>query len=251
VTETVRLLHLTDTHLHAHRDARMRGVKTFDTLQAIIEHVAGGQRKPDAVLATGDLVQDETRQGYDVFREAVEVLDAPVHCIPGNHDSQRIMEEALGQPPFHYCGHALYGNWSIVMLNTVIRLDDGGRLDENELTRLESLLQQHADRHIMICMHHHPYPMGSRWLDGVNMRNSDEFFAIVDQHTNVRCIVWGHVHQESDRDREGVRLLSTPSTGTQFLPNSDNFAVDKRPPGYRWINLMPDGSISTEVVWLA
>jgi Icc protein len=250
VTETVRLLHLTDTHLHAHREARMRGVNTFETLQAVIGHIMDGQRKPDAVLATGDLVQDETRQGYAVFREAVEVLAAPVHCIPGNHDSQRIMEEALGKPPFHYCGYALYGSWCIVMLNTVIRLDDGGQLDESELVRLESLLQEHKDRHIMICMHHHPCPMGSLWLDGVNMRNSDDFFAIVDRHSNVRCIVWGHVHQESDRDRNGVRLLSTPSTGTQFLPHSDNFAVDKKPPGYRWIDLMSDGTIGTDVVWL-
>jgi Icc protein len=47
-----------------------------------------------------------------------------------------------------------------------------------------------------------------------------------------------------------VRLLATPSTGAQFLPGSDNFAIDTRPPGYRTFTLGADGSLHTEVVWL-
>ena len=44
--------------------------------------------------------------------------------------------------------------------------------------------------------------------------------------------------------------MSTPSTCLQFLPNSDSFAVDSRPPGYRWVDLMANGRIDTEVVWV-
>ena len=50
---------------------------------------------------------------------------------------------------------------------------------------------------------------------------------------------------------KGVRLLATPSTCAQFLPNADDFAVDPRPPAYRTLELRPDGSLLTEVVWLA
>jgi Icc protein len=67
----------------------------------------------------------------------------------------------------------------------------------------------------------------------------------------VRAIVWGHVHQSYDALRKGVRLLATPSTCAQFLPNSDDFAVDRRPPGYRTLELRADGSLLTEVVWVA
>ena len=42
--------------------------------------------------------------------------------------------------------------------------------------------------------------------------------------------------------RNGVRYLTTPSTCFQFLPAVDNFAVDTRPPGFRWLDLVPDGS---------
>ena len=35
-----------------------------------------------------------------------------------------------------------------------------------------------------------------------------------------------------------------------FVPGSVDFAIDNRPPGYRVLELMPDGSIATEVCWL-
>jgi Icc protein len=229
----------------------MRGVNTFETFKAIVERIAGGACKPDAVLATGDLVQDETRQGYERFRDAMQELKVPVHCIPGNHDSPRIMAEILNKPPFQFCGSAVYENWCIIMLNTAVRWDDGGRLEANQLEILERTLKAHPEHHTLIGMHHHPIPMGSQWLDGLNLRNSDEFFEIIDQHAQVKAVVWGHVHQGSDRDRNGVRMISTPSTGPQFLPDSDSFMMDTRPPGYRWLDLLPDGSIETELVWLS
>ena len=47
-----------------------------------------------------------------------------------------------------------------------------------------------------------------------------------------------------------VRLFATPSTGAQFLPKSERFAVDSRPPAYRPFALHPDGSIETTVRWV-
>jgi 3',5'-cyclic-AMP phosphodiesterase len=46
-----------------------------------------------------------------------------------------------------------------------------------------------------------------------------------------------------------VRLIATPSTCAQFLPRSDDFAVDSRPPAYRTLELRADGTLITEVVW--
>ena len=99
-------------------------------------------------------------------------------------------------------------------------------------------------------MHHQPLNMGSAWLDGVGLRDSQEFLSVLDASTNVRGVLWGHVHQASDRARGDVRFLSAPSTCSQFLPSSDFFAIDNRPPGMRWLTLHPNGRMDTEVVWL-
>jgi 3',5'-cyclic-AMP phosphodiesterase len=92
--------------------------------------------------------------------------------------------------------------------------------------------------------------MESRWLDSVGLTNAAEFLHTIDRHKNVRAIVWGHVHQAYDSLRKGVRLLATPSTCAQFLPRAESFAVDRRPPAYRTLELRADGSLLTEVVWL-
>jgi Icc protein len=249
-TQPIRILQITDPHLHAHSDAMMRGLNTFESFKAIIERVNDDRRTPDAVIATGDLVQDETRQGYERFRKLVGELNVPVYCIPGNHDSPQLMNEILSESPFQYCGTGQHQDWSIIMLNSAVRWNDYGKLEADQLEILQHTLETMPSKYALICMHHHPIPMGSQWLDNIGLQNSDEFFALIDQFPTVRCITWGHVHQASHRNRNGVAMISSPSTGSQFLPESDGFRLDSRPPGYRWISLMPDGSIETEVIWL-
>jgi 3',5'-cyclic-AMP phosphodiesterase len=102
----------------------------------------------------------------------------------------------------------------------------------------------------MVCLHHHPVAMASRWLDALGIDNADEFFQVLDAHAQVRAISWGHVHQCFDARRHGVRLLATPSTCAQFLPLADDFAVDARSPAYRRLTLRADGTIETDVVWV-
>jgi len=246
----LRLLHITDPHLHANAESRMRGVKTYDTYCATINRAMTDPAPPDAIVATGDLVQDETRAGYEAFRGVLEKYDVPVYCVPGNHDAPAIMADTLGTPPFHFGGTARHGAWSLIMLNSFTAGDDGGRLDEAELERLQESLTKDSAPHTLVCVHHHPIAMGSRWLDGLGLRNADTFFEILDQFSQVRGVLWGHVHQASDRHRKGVRLMSSPSTCAQFLPNSDDFALDVRSPGFRWLDLNDNGRIDTEVVWL-
>jgi len=42
----------------------------------------------------------------------------------------------------------------------------------------------------MVCLHHHPIPMGSRWLDGVGLAEAHEFWRIIEANRNVRAVVW-------------------------------------------------------------
>jgi Icc protein len=246
----MRLLHITDPHLHADPTARMRGVCTDDTLRAVLDHAMGAARPPDAVLATGDLVQDETPGGYERFRQLLGGLGIPVFCVPGNHDAPALMTEVLRDAPFQVGGSARLGAWQLVCLDSSTRHDDGGRLSAAELDRLRSALGTAPATPTLIALHHHPVPMGSRWLDGVPLRNPDDLLGLIADQPQVRAVVWGHVHQASDRWRGGLRLLSTPSTCAQFRPHCDDFALDDLPPGYRWLDLDADGRLRTEVVWV-
>ncbi len=245
------VLQITDTHLSANPEARLRGIDTARTLAAVLDHAQGGPHwPPDAIVATGDIVHDDGRAAYEQFRSMLGGFDVPVLCVPGNHDDPEVTVEVLDAEPFTVGGDVRIGGWSFVLLDTTIAGKEGGRFGERRLLSLDATLRKEAGRHVMICMHHHPIPMGSAWLDGGRVEDGDEFFEVVDAHANVRCVVWGHVHQASDRLRGQIRLLSTPSTCMQFRPNRAFFALDDRPPGMRWFRLDPDGGIDTAVEWV-
>jgi Icc protein len=247
----LKLLQISDTHLHAAADSRMRGVTTYSTFLAVLEHAQRDPRWPvDAILATGDIVQDESRAGYERFRSSLEPLGVPVYTIPGNHDDPKLMGELLTSGSFHFGGELRHGRWSVVMLSTFLAGEDAGGLGPARLQGLRQALDAHAGQHVLIAMHHHPLPMGSTWLDGVALRDAASFWSVVDAHGEVRAVLCGHVHQAADRMRNQVRFLTTPSTCAQFLPASEFFALDDRPPGMRWLTLHDDGRIETEVSWV-
>jgi 3',5'-cyclic-AMP phosphodiesterase len=245
----VRLTHFTDPHLYGDASETLRGVATLPALTAALARAQMRDWPPDALLVTGDIVQDDPA-GYPHFRRLFGALGLPVLCIPGNHDDPLALRRELDGAPFIVGGHVDLGRWRIVLLDSCVAGSAGGRLSEAALRELEAALADAGKRHCMVCLHHHPVPMASRWLDRVGLENAPQFLAAIDRHPNVRAIVWGHVHQNYDGLRKGVRLLATPSTCAQFLPNADDFALDPRPPAYRTLELRPDGSLLTEVVWL-
>jgi Icc protein len=246
---TVNVVQITDTHLLADQGADLRGVATLPALRAVLARAASDIERADAVLVTGDLVHDET-PAYAHFRRAFEQLGKPVLCIPGNHDDPVALRRALDAQPFQVGGHADFGDWRIVLLDSVRPGAAGGHLAPHELAALEHALATADGRHVIVGLHHHPVSMSCRWLDEIGLDNAGEFFAVIDRHPAVRAITWGHVHQAFDALRGDVRLLASPSSCTQFKPLTDHFSVDTRPPGYRMLQLAADGGMHSEVVWV-
>jgi 3',5'-cyclic-AMP phosphodiesterase len=248
----LRLLHFTDLHLSGDETARLRGtqpaVTLRQTLAQALAHTRAMAWPPDAILVTGDVVHDDP-QGYELFRREFAALGLPVCCIPGNHDVAAALSRALANPPFITTGTFDLRGWRLVLLDSSVPDQDGGHLAPAQLQLLQQALAT-ATTPVLVCLHHHPVPMTSQWLDQIGLDNAEEFFRIIDAHRAVRGIVWGHVHQPFDCLRRGVRLLATPSTCAQFLPHSTDFAIDERPPAFRTLELMADGSLITDLYWV-
>jgi len=250
-TEALHILQITDLHLHADPDTELYGVKTDDSFRAIVEAAfQTGERSPDAVLITGDLVEDCSRQGYERFRSIMQPFALPVLCLPGNHDDPELMSQLLDDGDFSYCASRDIGRWRFLMLDSHVPGEDGGELGVAELGRLEDELAASETQNVLIAVHHQPIDMGSAWLDGYGLQDSTDFISALSTYRNVRAVLWGHVHQASDREYDEMRMLSTPSTCAQFTPGTERCVMDIRPPGFRKLTLWPNGLIETEVVWL-
>ena len=160
------------------------------------------------------------------------------------------MRALLPDPPFSYCGIRESGNWLILGIDSCSEGRAGGSIADSELDRMEAAIAASACPHVMICLHHPPVPMHSRWLDTVGLDNGARFLECASASGRVRVAIFGHVHQDYDAVDNGMRLIATPSTCRQFLPRADEFAVDDRPPAYRRIELHADGRVDADLVWV-
>jgi Icc protein len=247
MTVSLRLLQLTDTHLYASPAGSLLGVNTLASFRQVVD--AALERGPyDLVLVTGDLVHDSSAEGYAHLIGEVGRFGVPVHCLAGNHDEAEAFARHLGRDGVSAPKRVAAGAWQIVLLDSTIPGEEGGHLGAAELDVVRGALED--GRHLLVCMHHQPVPVGSAWIDTMAIDNGEELLDLVAGREQVRGLLWGHVHQEFDSRRGALRLMATPSTCIQFAAGQTDFAVDNRAPGFRVLELHADGGITTEVVRL-
>jgi len=243
----IRLLQITDTHLYADPAGTLLGVNTLESCSLVVEMAQQQENAADAIVTTGDLVHDGSRQGYRHLREQLLKLNLPTYCLPGNHDHPETLEETMSGGLIHANRAVELGAWSLLFLDSTLPGSETGHLNDFELDHLAGYLADHRERPTLLCMHHQPVHIGSAWMDTMALDNPDPFFAIIDANPQVKGILWGHIHQSFEEQRHDVRLIGSPSTCVQFLPKSDAFALDDVPPAYRWLELHEDGAIHTGI----
>jgi Icc protein len=246
----LRVLHLTDPHLFAAKDGSLRGTVTFASLASVLDHYRSGDWQADVAVVTGDLIQDDSAEAYQHFRQLLGELGIPVYCVPGNHDIRDLMRDALSEAPFVYCGNQQFGDWLLVGMDSCVDGQAGGAIAAAEFDRVDDEIAASDASHVMLHLHHPPVAMGSRWLDTVGMDNGAEALRRFTASGKVRLTIFGHVHQDFSTEIAGMRISATPSTCSQFGPGSAEFAIDDNPPAYRRIELHPDGSHHNELIWV-
>ncbi len=247
-TISLHLLQLTDPHLFADERELLAGVNTVATWRSVLARVRETGTRPDAVLVTGDLVHDRQEASYLRLRDDLQELGAPVYVLPGNHDDVAMLRRVF---PEHgrvcWTPRVMLGGWLLVMLDSTVPGSPGGHLAQEELDRLEAALCSEPQRPTLVALHHQPVPMGSEWIDTIGVDNGGALMELLQRHPQVRVVLWGHVHQELDRLKGGLRLLATPSTCIQFRPGQRQFGLDDRAPGWRHLRLDGDGAVTTWV----
>ena len=223
---------------------------TYASLRAVLDDYRSGDWQADIALVTGDLVHDDSAAAYGHFADLLGDLHLPVYCLPGNHDVRDLMQRALSAPAFHYCEPLAAGCWHIVGIDSCVTGSAGGHVSAAELDRLDAEIAGTTAPYVMVCLHHPPVLMQSRWLDSVGLDNREELLQRLAVSGKVRLVVFGHVHQPYDAVHDSMRIIGTPSTCRQFRQRSTLFAVDDNPPAYRRIELLDDGNINNELVWL-
>lgn len=243
----ISVVQITDIHLFADPNQELEGTTTAQSFAAVLKQVKQLQPQPNLLLLTGDLSQDETPEAYWQLRNMLSPLSIPTYWIPGNHDNLPVMQQILNQEPIFTHKIWQLGGWQFIMLNCALPGRIDGELSPQSLEWLEQQLQIASNCPTLIALHHPPLPIGSAWLDRINLRNSEDLFAVLERHPQVRLTIFGHIHQEFEQERHGINYLGTPSTCIQFKPKSPNYALEPSLPGFRLLKLYPDGNWETKV----
>ncbi|MHB0774580.1 metallophosphoesterase [Halomonas sp. WWR20] len=226
----MRLIQITDCHLHADPEAQSRKGFPLRQLDAVIERAR--QLRPDMVLVSGDVSQDETPASYRHASQALTHLECPWFWFAGNHDHPECMQELQ---PFH--DELDLGEWRLLILDSRIAGQDGGELGQTQLQDLAWRLEE-DERPVLLAMHHPPVEIGSRWMDSIGLADRDALWQTLAAYGQVKAILCGHIHQAFAARQGTVAVYGCPSTSDQFLSGSAEFAVDEASRvGFRVVDL--------------
>lgn len=234
----VRILQITDTHLFAGETDTLLGINTLHSYHAVLDAIVKQQLPADLIVATGDLVQDQSTRAYQRFTDGIARLPAPCVWLPRNHDYQPSMAQELAAAGISPSKQVLLGDqWQILLLDSQVQSVPHGELSDDQLIWLDNCLAQHPDRYTVVMLHHHPLASGCTWLDQHSLRNSHMLAEVLTRYQNIEGILCGHIHQDLDVMWNGIRMLATPSTCVQFKPHCTNFTLDTAAPGWRYLEL--------------
>jgi Icc protein len=239
-----QILQFSDLHLSA-KDELM-GINCDESF-ASVKALASQYHHVNLSLITGDISQDNSETSYRKCCEIFRNQNHPVAWITGNHDDLALQQSILSVGAITPVKRILFKHWQLLLLNTQIPGKVCGEVCAEELAAIVQAAKDYPNHHILIVMHHHPIPMNSEWIDNHCLINQTQLWQAIDDAKLVKGIVFGHVHQSVDEDKDGVRVLGCPSTSVQFTPKVDEFAVDSAQPGFRFMELLANGTIKSKV----
>lgn len=244
----IKLLQLTDCHLPLAPEQMVRGYSPDKRLQQVVNALESSVF--DHLLLTGDLSDPADAITYRRLLDVTSSLALATHWIPGNHDDRQVMAPLKRSERV-----VIDGNWAIVLLDSTFMPDGrgSGALCEEQLMFLRTLDQLEV-AYILVVMHHPAFTVESSWQDAIKLSNAAAFWQSVQHSTKLRAVLCGHLHQQQDRQVQGVRVLSSPAVTAQFKRAQVDFTLEDDPaimgPAYREIHLCANGEIDTRVVYL-
>jgi len=232
---TKSFIQISDSHIDDNK--LVMGVDSQANLSTIVSTIS--KHNFDALLISGDLAHNGTFESYQKLQKILNPIEAKIYVLPGNHDDLSNLSQIFNQSSL--CNFII-GCWEVITIDSVQVGKVSGRLNDEQLHSLSQQISSSSAKYIALCLHHPPVSMQSDWDDEMSLENPEDLFTVIDQFDNIKAIMWGHAHQCSESNRNGVKLFSCHSTALQF---------DGQPGiGYNHYTLNDDGEIYCKTQWL-
>lgn len=177
--------------------------------------------RADAIILTGDLVNDARAGEYELLAEALQSPPAPLFLLPGNHDDRALVRAAFADHDYLPRSGALSFAVEdfpirIVALDQVEPGETYGVMGAAGADWLQHTLAAAPDRPTLVALHHPPFLTHDRLFDGIGLRDADRFAAIIARHRQVMRIVCGHHHRLVLGQVAHAPVVVAPSTSWAY-----------------------------------
>ncbi len=219
------VLQISDTHLRAepntpaHRDPDAALSATINAVRNM---------PADLVLLTGDLSDDGSVAALATPPVDRGRLSPAVLAVAGNHDDPDNVRAVFG-----LTDTVDLGAWRVLGVESVIRGEDHGSVDVDDLVRR---LDQLDARPTLLAIHHPPRSPSTNPM--FQLIGADEMLAALQDRPHVRVVVSGHLHEAFERREGDVQLLGSPSS---------YYAIEHIDAEYQ---LVADGLVGAQVLTL-
>lgn len=252
-TPSLTVAHISDCHVLEAKQNELKGVNCYKHLQQTIDSV--NQTRPDMVLITGDLTETASAAGYRLFDELVSAIEAPIHCLAGNHDNHETLADTLSSD-YQWNDLLPMGNWVFWPIDTVKPGHVEGYIDGDEQKQLDALTEKLQGHKHFIClaMHHQPLVLNKPFFDQYGLQNREQIDKLVARKDlNIRCVLFGHVHDDIwYTTKEGIVYSAAPASCFQIDDSSDDgMRVIDDSFGFKFYRFFDDGSVQGSTIWVS
>lgn len=215
--------------------------------------------KADAILLTGDLVNDERAEEYAVLAEAIADPPAPLFVLPGNHDDRALMREML--PAHAYLPREGFLSYAIdefpiriVALDQIAPGETHGVLTDAGAEWLDATLAAAPEKPTIVALHHPPFLTHDLLFDQIGLRDADLFASVVARHRQVARVICGHHHRTAFGQVAHAPVVIAPSTswayGLAMLPGQQIAPRTGEEPGWMLHAWTPTGGFASHFMGL-
>jgi 3',5'-cyclic AMP phosphodiesterase CpdA len=244
----VKFLHVTDPHILP--DGPLFGSDPAERLRACIADINAHHADAEAVVFTGDLTDAGDAASYARLRTILAELIPPAHLLIGNHDRRGAFRAAFPDTRVDAGGFVQYAfdttAGRFLCLDTVDEGRHPGLLGPERLAWLATGLDRADGMPVFLCMHHAPLAVGHALLDGIGLTDADDLAAVLVPRTNIRQLLFGHLHRPLCGSWRGIPFSGLPSLNHQTaldLTGSDTWIGAYEPPAYGVVLARPDATV--------
>ncbi|WP_144146021.1 phosphodiesterase [Paraburkholderia sp. BCC1884] len=237
------LAQISDLHIKRPGALAYRRVDTGAYLARCIAALNALNPRPDAVIMTGDLVDQGDPEQYEHLKTLLAPLDIPYFLLVGNHDDRAALRAAFadraelqsGGDFVHYAVDV--GPLRIVALDSMVPGQSAGTLCDARLDWLAAQLDAARGKPTVVALHHPPFLCGIGHMDELRLdpAAAGKLAALIARHPNVERVICGHVHRPMFVRFGGTIACAVPAPAHQValdLREDAPSAFMMEPPAY-------------------